>query len=255
MHKEFFINQLKIDEEFTDFFLVKAIAIRIGSNRKQYLDVTLADNSGEINGKKWDVNDEEAVNLNRIKEGDLVKVRATVNEWNNVKQLRIARIRKGQKEDGCVMTDYIKAAPEDFTWYIPREADWNTTYVNYSLDKDRTKVISESRPYKGRFFFSQPDGGSGAYKTFMGGDLRLTCVKVTTMPNGRRLLLLKDGFGDLLPPFLFYSFEEIHIIDCRYFAGSIREYADRNGITDLLIANDLAHIGMPKIIDAYNQYL
>ncbi|MBR3749343.1 MAG: hypothetical protein IKN28_05690, partial [Firmicutes bacterium] len=24
MHKEFFINQLKIDEEFTDFFLVKA---------------------------------------------------------------------------------------------------------------------------------------------------------------------------------------------------------------------------------------
>ncbi len=149
----------------------------------------------------------------------------------------------------------IKAAPEDFTWYIPREADWNTTYVNYSLDKDRTKVISESRPYKGRFFFSQPDGGSDAYKTFMGSDLRLTCVKVTTMPNGRRLLLLKDGFGDLLPPFLFYSFEEIHIIDCRYFAGSIREYADRNGITDLLIANDLAHIGMPKVIDAYNQNL
>ena len=113
MQKEFFINQLKIDEEFTDFFLVKAIAIRIGSNRKQYLDVTLADNSGEINGKKWDVNDEEAVNLNRIKEGDLVKIRATVNEWNNIKQLRIARIRKGQKEDGCEMTDYIKAAPEN----------------------------------------------------------------------------------------------------------------------------------------------
>ncbi|MBR2099563.1 MAG: HD domain-containing protein, partial [Firmicutes bacterium] len=51
--------------------------------------------------------------LNRIKEGDLVKIRATVNEWNNVKQLRIARIRKGQKEDGCEMTDYIKAAPEN----------------------------------------------------------------------------------------------------------------------------------------------
>ena len=63
--KQYFINQLKIDEEFTDFFLVKSIAIRIGSNRKQYLDITLADNSGEINGKKWDVNDEEAINLGR----------------------------------------------------------------------------------------------------------------------------------------------------------------------------------------------
>ena len=111
--KQFFINQLKIDEEFTDFFLVKAIAIRVGSNRKQYLDVTLSDNSGEINGKKWDVNDEEAVNLGKIKEGDLVKIRASVSEWNNTKQLRIARIRKGQKEDGCEMSDFIKAAPED----------------------------------------------------------------------------------------------------------------------------------------------
>jgi len=111
--KQYFINQLKIDEEFTDFFLVKSIAIRIGSNRKQYLDITLADNSGEINGKKWDVNDEEAINLGKIKEGDLVKIRASVSEWNNVKQLRIARIRKGQKEDGCAMVDFIKAAPED----------------------------------------------------------------------------------------------------------------------------------------------
>ena len=111
--KQYFINQFKIDEEFTDFFLVKSIAIRIGSNRKQYLDITLADNSGEINGKKWDVNDEEAINLGKIKEGDLVKIRASVSEWNNVKQLRIARIRKGQKEDGCAMVDFIKAAPED----------------------------------------------------------------------------------------------------------------------------------------------
>ncbi|MBR4209305.1 MAG: CMP-binding protein, partial [Lachnospiraceae bacterium] len=111
--KQSFINQLKIDEEFTDFFLVKAIAIRIGSNRKQYLDVTLSDNSGEINGKKWDVNNEEAASLGKIKEGDLVKIRASVSEWNNTKQLRIARIRKGQKEDGCDMADFIKAAPED----------------------------------------------------------------------------------------------------------------------------------------------
>ncbi len=149
----------------------------------------------------------------------------------------------------------IKAAPEDFTYYIPREADWNTTYVNFSLDADRTRVVSESRPYKGRFFFNQPDGSTGAYKTFMGSDLRLTYVKIPTMPNGRRLLLLKDGFGDLLPPFLFYSFEEIHIVDCRYFPGSLKAYVEQNGITDLLISNDLFHAGMPKVINHYNEIL
>ena len=126
MPKTKFINQLKTDDIFDDFFLVKSIALRIGSNRKQYLDVTLADGTGEINGKKWDVNDEEAAGLGKIHEGDVVKIRASVSEWNNTKQLRIARIRKAQKEDDFEMSALIKAAPEDpedMYAFIHREAE------------------------------------------------------------------------------------------------------------------------------------
>lgn len=111
--KEFYINNLNVNDEFTDFFLVKSIAIRIGSNRKQYLDLTLGDSTGEINGKKWDLADEEVYGLSHINEGDCVKLKASVSEWNGVRQLRISRIRKAQKEDKLDMTDYIKAAPED----------------------------------------------------------------------------------------------------------------------------------------------
>ena len=57
-------------QEITDFFLVKNIEVRVGSNKKQYLDLTLADKSGDINGKKWDVNDEEIYGLSRIAAGD-----------------------------------------------------------------------------------------------------------------------------------------------------------------------------------------
>lgn len=113
MHKEFFVSTLQTNDEFMDFFMVKSISIKIGSNRKQYLDVTLGDNTGEVNGKKWDVNDDEAISLSAIKEGDLVKVKAVVTEWNGTKQLKVMKIRKGQKEDKCEMTDYIKAAPEN----------------------------------------------------------------------------------------------------------------------------------------------
>ena len=70
--KEYFINTLQIDEEFIDFFMVKAIGVKVGSNKKNYLDVTLGDSTGEINGKKWDVSDEELKNLSAIKEGDSV---------------------------------------------------------------------------------------------------------------------------------------------------------------------------------------
>ena len=111
--KEFYINNLNIDDEFVDFFLVKEINIRVGSNRKQYLDLTLADATGEINGKKWDIADEEVYGLSNITEGDCVKVKASVSEWNGIRQLRVTKIRKAQKEDKLDMTDFIKAAPED----------------------------------------------------------------------------------------------------------------------------------------------
>lgn len=113
MHKEYFVNKLQTNDEFMDFFMVKSISIKVGSNRKQYLDLTLSDNSGEVNGKKWDVSDEETLGLSQIKEGDLVKVKAVVTEWNGTKQLKVLKIRKGQKEDKCEMVDYIKAAPEN----------------------------------------------------------------------------------------------------------------------------------------------
>ena len=111
--KEYFINTLQLDEEFIDFFMVKAIGVKVGANKKNYLDVTLGDSTGEINGKKWDVSDEELKNLSAIKEGDVVKIKALVNEWNGIKQLRIARIRKASAQDNVNMPDFVKAAPED----------------------------------------------------------------------------------------------------------------------------------------------
>ena len=66
--KEYFINTLQLDEEFIDFFMVKSIGVKVGANKKNYLDVTLGDSTGEINGKKWDVSDEELKNLSAINE-------------------------------------------------------------------------------------------------------------------------------------------------------------------------------------------
>ena len=46
--KEYYINGLKSNMEIIDFFMVKSIGIKVGSNNKQYLDLHLADNTGEV---------------------------------------------------------------------------------------------------------------------------------------------------------------------------------------------------------------
>ena len=111
--KEIFVKDLKKDMEVVDFFMVKASAIKTGANGKQYLDITLGDNSGEIAAKKWDVSEEEHARLNEIKVKDIIKVKALVTEWAGQLQLRIQRIRPSAEADGQEIGDFLKAAPED----------------------------------------------------------------------------------------------------------------------------------------------
>lgn len=110
--KNTYIADFKTGEEIESFFMVKAIAVKMGSNKKYYMDILLGDNSGEIYGKKWNLADEEMDSAKMMAEGEVLKIRAEVTEWNSMKQLKISRIRKTNKEDGIEMSDYIKAAPE-----------------------------------------------------------------------------------------------------------------------------------------------
>lgn len=111
--KDIYISDIKISQELVTYLIVKSVAVKVGSNKKAYLDLLLADRTGEISAKKWDIADEELPGLNKIKEGSIIKVKALVTEWNGMKQLRVTRIRQTSAEDNIEMKDYIKAAPED----------------------------------------------------------------------------------------------------------------------------------------------
>lgn len=124
--KDIYISEFKINQEVISYFIVKTVAVKVGSNKKAYLDLLLADKTGEISAKKWDIADEEMPGLEKIKEGSIIKVKALVTEWNGMKQLRVSRIRQTSAEDSIVMMDYIKAAPEaadDMYSYIYDKAD------------------------------------------------------------------------------------------------------------------------------------
>ena len=148
----------------------------------------------------------------------------------------------------------VKNAPEDFVYYKPRDVEYTAIAINYTLDRSRRRVVSETAPAVKPFFRTYADGNGAAYCTFMGGDTNLTAVKTSTK-NGRRLLVLKDSFGNALPGYLFYSFEEIHVVDCRYFTKNMKQYVSDNGITDILFANNIAHACSARTSTSYNHYL
>jgi len=110
--KTYFVKDLTIGGEVTDFFIVKRAELKTGANNKHYFDLLLGDKTGEISGKKWDVDGPEGEALSRYNAGDIVKIKAQVTEWNGTPQLRIAKIRPLSESDVIDRADYIKAAPE-----------------------------------------------------------------------------------------------------------------------------------------------
>ena len=152
----------------------------------------------------------------------------------------------------------VKAAPEQFVYYTPLDsASYSVDYVKYTIRKAKNATIGtvtgESEPSEGPFFYRTFTGAS-SYLTFMGGDTRLTRIR-TEAGTGRRLLILKDSFGNALPPYLFASFDEIHVVDCRYFTRNIISYVADNHISDVLFVNNLTHAVSQRTSSAYRNYL
>lgn len=84
------------------------------------------------------------------------------------------------------------------------------------------------------FDWSQAESAD-PYAVFLGGNFGLMKIQ-TENKSGRRLLLLKDSYANSFVPFLTAHFEEIWLVDLRYYrTGALSALAEERAITDLLV--------------------
>lgn len=145
----------------------------------------------------------------------------------------------------------IKNNPEDFVYYVPTGVDYTTHYQEYILTDGK---ITGSYNETGNFFIKYGDGSGMAYCTFMGGDSKVVHV-TTNAGTGRNLIIFKDSYGNALPGYLFSSFDNIHVVDMRYFTHNVVDYINENEITDILFANNAFHAATASTVTYYNRFL
>ena len=102
-----YLSDIKRDDRFEGYLIVRSAEQRASANGKNYLDMTLADKSGSINAKMWDGTVQPPL------AGSIVKVRATGNEFNGRMQLRVEKIRAAENHDPVDMSALIPCAPRD----------------------------------------------------------------------------------------------------------------------------------------------
>ena len=100
------IASLAKETRFEGFLLVRMSEQRTGSNGGKYLDLTLGDRTGELNGKLWDGN------VAPPALGSVIKVRGATLEYNGRLQLRIEKLREQEAADEVDMTLLTPCAPD-----------------------------------------------------------------------------------------------------------------------------------------------
>lgn len=79
------------------------------------------------------------------------------------------------------------------------------------------------------------------YSFFLNGNNAKVVVK-TKVNNGKKLLVIKDSYANIMAQFLCNNYEEIHFIDPRYNKASISDYAKLNSIKDILFLYNVSNI-------------
>ena len=128
----------------------------------------------------------------------------------------------------------IKRYPEVFVYFMP-PGDYYAEFIDYTVKNKQT--VGESEKHESSLFRKFPDGSGSAYSTFLGGDRHTVRIVNRNGHTGRRLLLVKDSFGNAMAPCLINSADEVHVIDFRYYPHNLLDYIEDNGITDLIFVN------------------
>lgn len=94
--------------------------------------------------------------------------------------------------------------------------------------------------------------GRDQYRVFLDGNHGWTKIVRETAGGdpgkNKRLLLVKDSYAHCFAPFAAADYEEVHMIDLRYYNGRLSEFAKENKITDVLILYQIPGFAKDKNI-------
>ena len=99
--------------------------------------------------------------------------------------------------------------------------------------------------------------GSGSkYLTFIGGDNAFTEITNEDLHDGSAAVVIKESFGNAFVPFLLANYGEIHVIDYRYWKGSLTEFVRAKGVKDVIYLNNTSatrNLPLVKSLDSISR--
>ncbi|MDR2908804.1 MAG: hypothetical protein LBU86_02835 [Oscillospiraceae bacterium] len=141
--------------------------------------------------------------------------------------------------------DYETRRLTDFygTMYTyTNDAQLAADYVDYYIMPVEATAVRYDKgdPYtpKEHSVWAEYAVSPNSYSVFLHGDYPL--VHISTEANtGRKALIVKESYGNAFAPFLIPHYDEVYVVDQRYFELNLNEFVKAQGVDDVIFINNI----------------
>jgi hypothetical protein len=146
------------------------------------------------------------------------------------------------------LSDYTEVAYSGFlgTFYsysnqseaLANNPDTVYAYIPMGTN-DETVTDPDGSSYSLNVINDMTDSSAGSkYSSFLGGDNALTTIHNPNLSDGSACLLIKESYGNAFAPFLVDHYENVYVVDYRYYNGNLTSFISEKGISDVIFLNN-----------------
>lgn len=261
--KDFESDQAKINKDAL-IQAAKQISDKVGSNNFKIMLIptaetiyqeklpkysAIADQTGFLNDIKEELSKNNLQNTYLDVESILQKNKGdyifykTDHHWTTIAAYDVYLEWAEEKNFEPIFTeDYLVVAPmaEDFFGTIGSKLNLRLVsdtlnlhmpYVRryYEVEKNYSGVIEDD------IYDWEKLETKDKYSIFLGGNDGIVSIKPLDIDNGKKLLFIKDSFGNSMVQFFVFHYSQVDVIDLRYFKMPMSQYLEENDYDDVII--------------------
>ncbi|WP_313344074.1 DHHW family protein [Sedimentibacter sp.] len=126
-------------------------------------------------------------------------------------------------------SEKVNNNPDNVIYYNPPvKTDMKVFYYD--------KETGEKKSYNGKVINKTYVDLDQKYGVFLGGDFPLGVIK-TNAKSDRKIMVIKDSYGNAFIPFLTPHYREIYVVDPRHYKESIVDLVKDNNIGEVMFLN------------------
>lgn len=128
--------------------------------------------------------------------------------------------------------------PDTVTAYVPKDTN-DMIYKDKNGNKINSKIISDVTTWN----------KNSKYLTFICGDNPYSVIENPNITDGSSIVVVKESFGNAFVPFLVGHYQNVYVIDYRYWKGNLADFTIQNNVDDVLFINNISATRSSSLVE------